>query len=202
MTINAERLPRDIIVVGASAGGVEALIKLFEELPPSFSAIIGAALHRSPIYNLNLAKVLGRRSAMPMKEPHHDEALASGMIYLAPRDHHMLFTDGRVELNRGPKEHFTRPAIDPLFCSAAEAYDRRVVGVLLTGAGSDGVAGMIAIKNRGGIAIVQDPKDARVPMLPITAVVQDHVDLILPLWGIAAALSDLAKGKAIEETPR
>jgi two-component system, chemotaxis family, protein-glutamate methylesterase/glutaminase len=198
MTINAERLARDIIVIGASAGGVEALIKLFEELPPSFSTVIGATLHRHPTYNLNLAKVLGRRSAMPMKEPQHDERLTSGMIYLAPRDHHMLFMKGRVELNRGPKEHFTRPAIDPLFASASAAYGRRVIGVLLTGAGSDGVVGMIAIKNRGGIAIVQDPKEARIPMMPISAVTQDHVDLVLPLAGIAAALGELANGHAIE----
>jgi len=175
------------------------LIKLFDALDSGLPGVIGTALHRHPVFNLNLAKVLGRRTAMRMKEPVHAERMASGTIYLAPRDHHMVFLDGRIELNRGPKEHFTRPAIDPLFISASEAYGPRVVGVLLTGGGSDGVAGLIAIKERGGIAIVQDPKEAKVPIMPMMAVKQDHVDFILPLDGIAEILGRLAKGEAIEE---
>jgi len=176
------------------------LITLFEKLPSSISSVIGTTLHRHPIYNLNLAKVLGRRAAIPIKEPRHEEPLAPGWIFLAPRDHHMVFMDGRVEVNRGPKEHFTRPAIDPLFLSASATCGRRVIGVLLTGGGSDGVAGLLAIKARGGIVIVQDPKEAKIPVMPRMAVTQDHVDLVLPLAGIAAVLPRLAKGEAIEKT--
>jgi two-component system chemotaxis response regulator CheB len=199
MPVNVERTPRDVIVIGASAGGVEALMQLFAAFGSGLPAVIGAALHRHPVFNLNLAKVLGRHASMRMREPEHEERLMSGTIYLAPRDHHMVFLDGRVELNRGPKEHFTRPAIDPLFISASEAYGARVIGVLLTGGGSDGVAGLIAIKGGGGIAVVQDPKEAKIPIMPMTAVKQDHVDLILPLDGMADVLIRLAKGEAIEK---
>jgi two-component system chemotaxis response regulator CheB len=199
MAVNTDRIPRDVIVIGASAGGVEALSTLFEALDSGLPAIVGTALHRHPVFNLNLAKVLGRRAAIRMREPDHDEPMTSATIYLAPRDHHMVFLDGRVGLNRGPKEHFTRPAIDPLFISASEVYGPRVVGVLLSGGGSDGVAGLIAIKRRGGITMVQDPKEAKIPIMPMTAVKQDHVDFILPLDGIAEMLERLAKGEAIEE---
>ena len=174
-------------------------MKLFGAFESGLPAVVGTALHRHPLFNLNLAKVLGRHAAIRMREPEHNERIASGIIYLAPRDHHMIFLDGRIELNRGPKEHFTRPAIGPLFISAAKAYGPRVTGVLLTGGGSDGVAGLIAIKERGGIAIVQDPKEAKVPILPKMAVKQDHVDFILPLDGIADMLVRLAKGEAIEQ---
>ena len=192
--INSERIPRDVIVIGASAGGVEALIQLFSALPAKLPAVIAVVIHRSPLYNLHLSKVLGRHAALPVREPELKESLTTGTIYLAPRDHHMLLKGKQIELNRGPKEHFTRPAVDPLFTSVAEEYGPRVIGVLLTGAGDDGVAGLIAIKLRGGLAIVQEPRDAKMPMMPINALRYDHVDLVLPLTTIPRALAQLVHG--------
>ncbi|HKN87681.1 MAG TPA: chemotaxis protein CheB, partial [Nitrospiraceae bacterium] len=179
--INSENIPRDLIVIGASAGGVEALTELFSSLPIDLPASIAVVIHRSPLYSLHLRQVLGRRSTLPVREPHPHEIMAPGTIYLAPRDHHMVVNGKQLTLNRGPKEHFTRPAVDPLFASAAASYGPRVTGVLLTGAGEDGVAGLIAIKQHGGLGLVQDPKDAKIRSMPLNALRYDHVDLALPL---------------------
>src|SRR5687767_11731384 len=101
--INSERIPRDVIVIGASAGGVEALIHLFSTLPAKLPAIIAVVIHRSPLYNFHLSKVLARHAALPVREPDPNESLTAGTIYLAPRDHHMLVRGKQIELNRGPK---------------------------------------------------------------------------------------------------
>ena len=134
---------------------------------------------------------------MPVREPGPNESLTAGTIYLAPRDHHMQLKDNRIELNRGPKEHFTRPAVDPLFASVARQYGPRDLGVLLTGAGDDGVAGLIAIKHHGGLALVQEPRDAKMPMMPMNALRYDHVDATLSLTAIPAALDQLVHGHPI-----
>ncbi|WP_447983022.1 chemotaxis protein CheB [Nitrospira sp. Nam74] len=195
--INADRIPRDIIVIGASAGGVEALIGIFAGLPAALPAVVAAVIHRSPIYNLHLGPVLGRRATMTVREPEDGEAITAGTIYLAPRDHHMVFTDKHIELNRGPKEHFTRPAIDPLFISAARHYGERVVGLLLSGGGDDGVAGLISIKHGQGVSIVQDPHEAKMPAMPMNALRYDHVDLVVPLSKIPAMLVNLVQGHPV-----
>ena len=195
--INSERICRDIIAIGASAGGVETLIGLFKNLPPKLGAIIVVVIHRSPVYNLHLSKVLGRHATMPVREPEHDETLTEGMIYLAPRDRHMLLRGKQAVLSRGAKEHFTRPAVDPLFTSAAEQYGARVTGVLLTGSGDDGVSGLIAIKHHGGLAVVQDPREAIMPTMPMNALRYDHVDLVLSLMAIPSALTQLVEGQPI-----
>src|SRR5262249_35077317 len=130
--LNPEGIARDVIVVGASAGGVVALTQLFEALPGDIPALIGVVLHRSTSAG-ELVHVLGRRSRLPVIEPSNHCIAKQGVIYLAPPDHHLLFDEGGVTIQRGPKEHGTRPAVDPLFRSAAAAYERRVVGVLLTG---------------------------------------------------------------------
>ena len=135
---------------------------------------------------------------MPIVEPESSLALASGTVYVAPRAQHLVFRDHRLEPHRGAKEHFTRPAIDPLFRSAAERYGERVVGILLTGTGHDGLSGLIAIKARGGFCLVQDPDEAEAPALPMNAVLHDHVDLVLPLDDLAPALVQLAAGKPLD----
>jgi two-component system, chemotaxis family, protein-glutamate methylesterase/glutaminase len=196
--INSSRLQRDIIVIGASAGGIEALTKILSQLPSDLSAVIGIVIHRSPIYNLNLAMVLARKATISMKEPDHGEVVKPGTVYLAPRDHHMIFAKDRIELNRGPKEHFTRPSIDPLFSTAAGQYGQRVIGVLLTGGGDDGVSGLIAIKEQHGLVVIQDPQEAKVPTMPLSALMHDHVDLVLPLEKIPLALVKFVKGESIE----
>jgi two-component system chemotaxis response regulator CheB len=195
--INSERIPRDVIVIGASAGGVEALIQLFSTLPAKLPAVIAVVIHRSPLYNLHLLNVLGRHATMPVREPKPDKSLTAGTIYLAPRDQHMLLKGKQIELSRGPKEHFTRPAVDPLFVSVAEQYGPRVIGVLLTGSGDDGAAGLIAIKHHGGLSLVQDPRDAKMPTMPMNALRYDHVDLVLPLTSIPAAVAQLVQGQPV-----
>jgi two-component system chemotaxis response regulator CheB len=135
-------------------------------------------------------------------EPENDERTRIGRIYVAPRDRHVVMDDGRFCLNRGPRQHFTRPAIDPLFVSAALHYKRQVVGVILSGGGDDGVDGLIAIKAAGGISIAQDPKEAKDPDMPHSAILFDHVDLVLPIAAMAPALLKLAKGDTVDRTPR
>ena len=196
--INSEGIPRDVIVIGASAGGVEALMQLFSGLSADLPASIAVVIHRSPLFSLHLMQVLGRRSTLPVREPKPHETMMPGTIYLAPRDHHMLVKNNHIELSRGPKEHFTRPAVDPLFASAAVAYGARVIGVLLTGAGDDGAAGLIAIKQYGGLGLVQDPQDAKIPFMPLNALRYDHVDLIRPLSAIPTALATLARGGPVQ----
>jgi two-component system chemotaxis response regulator CheB len=198
MTVNETGEKRDVIVIGASAGGVQALLQLLGRLPSDLQAIIGIVLHRAPYYQTQLPFVLGRHCALRVREPSDGEPLEYGCVYVAPRDQHLLFKDGRAHLNRGPREHLTRPAVDPLFRSAAAEFGPRVVGVLLTGYGSDGTPGLIAIKAAGGLSLVQDPHEALHPTMPRRAIAGDDVDAVLPLNGIADALVALASGREIQ----
>ena len=122
----------DIVTIGASAGGVSALRMLFGRIPPDFTATMFVVVHRSPFHGDHLAAVLRGSTQHRLLEPEDRERFETGSIYLAPRDQHLLVEEGRVRVVRDPKEHFTRPAIDPLFRSAAAIYGPRVVGVLLT----------------------------------------------------------------------
>lgn len=196
--INAERQRRDVVVVGASAGGVEALRTLLAPLPADLAAAVAIVIHRSPVYQSKLPIVLGRRARLPVTEPVDGTLFEPGHVYAAPRDQHMIIEDGRLRLNRGPKEHHTRPAIDPLFRSAAESFGPRVVGVLLTGLGDDGVPGLMRIKVAGGLSMVQDPREAAYPTMPRSAIEDDDVDAILSLEQLAHAIVALAAGEALE----
>jgi len=202
--MNPTRQRRDIAVIGASAGGVAALQTIFSALPDPPPGVIAAVLHRSPFFESLLPMVLGFENSLAILEPGHDDPVRPGRIYIAPRDRHLVFNDGRFGLNRGPKEHHTRPAIDPLFCTAAASYGPRVVGVILTGGGDDGVDGLIAIKAANGMSIAQDPDEASHPWMPNNAILYDHVDLVLPLLQIAPALVALARGETLRtrRTPR
>ena len=196
--INEARLKRDVIVVGASAGGVQPLKDLLELLQPDLPATVAIVLHRSPYHETRLPMVLGRHALLSVHEPADRDPLLSGAVYVAPRDQHMIFEDGLVRLNRGAREHHTRPAIDPLFRSAAERYGARVVGVLLSGMGADGVSGLITIKKAGGVSLVQHPGEARFETMPCTAIAEDDVDAMLTVDELASALTALARGEAIE----
>lgn len=196
--INTERMKRDVIVIGASAGGVQPLKDLLRLLPPTLPAMVAIVLHRSPYHETQLPMVLGRHALLSVIEPADRDPILSGAVYVAPRDQHLIFENGCVRLSRGAREHHTRPAIDPLFRSASERYGSRVVGVLLSGMGADGVSGLIAIKRRGGVSLVQHPDEARFETMPCTAIAEDQVDAMLTIDELAGVLPALARGDAIE----
>jgi len=196
--LNSECLKRDVIVVGASAGGVQALMELLASLPADLPATVSIVLHRGSMPG-HLADVLGRRSTLPIIEPSDERQVAKpGTVYLAPADRHLIFGDHGLISHRGPKEHSTRPAVDPLFRSAAALYGKRVVGVVLTGAGDDGVSGLIAITKAGGLALTQDPVEAPMPYMPLYALRHDHVARVFPLKEFGPALTALASGKSFQ----
>jgi two-component system, chemotaxis family, protein-glutamate methylesterase/glutaminase len=188
---------RDIVTIGASAGGVPAIRDLLSHLEPGVSGSLFVVVHRSPFHPSRLAEVIRGRSAHRVVEPADGQAIEPGYVYLAPRDLHLVVEPGRIRLVRGPKEHFTRPAVDPLFRSAAAAYGPRVVGVVLSGGGYDGKAGLLAIKAGCGIAIVQRPEESLAKSMPHHAIVADRVDAILPVVEIARALERLMRGHEI-----
>lgn len=196
--MNAQRIKRDVIVIGASAGGVQPLKDLLALLSPNLQATVAIVLHRSPYHETRLPYVLGRHALLSVLEPGDRDPVLSGAVYVAPRDQHMIFENGCVRLNRSAREHHTRPAIDPLFRSAAERYGPRVVGVLLSGMGSDGVSGLITIKKHGGVSLVQHPGEARFQTMPCSAIAEDDVDAMLTVDELATALAALARGETVE----
>jgi len=184
---------RDIVVLGASAGGIEALSIVVGNLPRDFESAVFIAWHSPPFSRSLLPEVLERSARLPVAHAIHAEPVHNGRVYVAPPDHHMLLEEGRVRLTRGPKENRFRPAVDPLFRSAAYAYGPRVVGVVLSGALDDGTAGLWAIKDQGGKAIVQDPREARHPSMPLSALQHVEIDYKLPAAKIAGTLVALSR---------
>ncbi len=189
----------DIVVLGASAGGVEALGKVVEGLPVDLPAAVFVALHMGGEYSA-LPQILTRSGALPAGHPVPGEPIRKGRIYVAPPDLHLLVGNGRLLLERGPRENRHRPAVDALFRSAAQSYGRRVVGVLLTGNLDDGTAGLLAIKERGGLAVVQDPEEADYPGMPRSAIANVEVDHIVRLAEIPPLLVRLV-GEAVSDEP-
>lgn len=189
----------DIIVIGASTGGVEALMKLAGGLPADLPAAVFVVLHIPPQATSTLPNLLTRAGPLPAAHPVDNEPIRAGRIYIAPPDVHLLVERGRIRVVRGPKENRHRPAVDPLFRSAAQAYGPRVVGVILTGALDDGTAGLLAVKRRGGVAVVQDPDDALFAGMPASALQYVAVDHRPPLSGIAPLLARIAREPAEEE---
>jgi two-component system chemotaxis response regulator CheB len=187
---------KDIIVIGASAGGVEALQRLCAALPADLPACVFVAQHLSPSSKSLLPLLLNRVGPLHAVMPVDGQAIEPGHIYVAGPDMHMLLRDGRVLMRRGPYENRTRPAVNALFRSAAVHYGSRVIGVVLTGLLDDGTEGLIAIKATGGTSVVQDPEDAEWPSMPLNAMKRDHVDRVAPLSEIGPLLSALAREEA------
>src|SRR3954471_4714542 len=183
-------LQRDIVVVGASAGGVEALSELFAGLPAELPAAVFVVLHVAPGGTSVLPQLLGRRTSLPVGAARDDEPVERGRVYVAPPDHHLILSGGRVTLTRGPRENGLGPAIAPLFRSAARAYGARVVGVVLSGALDDGTAGLKMITDAGGAGLVQDPADALYPSMPRHALEYDAPRPV-PIAAMAAAICAL-----------
>src|SRR5262245_17663779 len=200
--INRDRLARDVIVLGGSAGGVVPILSLLESLPPDLPAMIAVVLHRHPYFETHLPKVLGRHARLTVLEPLDGDPIQPGVVYVAPRDQHLLIADGVVRLDRGPRQHRTRPAIDPLFVSAAACYGPRVLGVLFSGLGCDGVSGFLTIKAAGGITLVQQPEEAQYPTMPLRALREDDVDGALNLPALSTAIVALAAGDVFSDGAR
>lgn len=190
----------DIIVIGASAGGVEALTHLVRALPDDLPAAIFVVLHIPSQSTSVLPKILNRAiakqhkgaSSLKASHPKDNQAIQNGQIYVAPPDHHLLVKDGYIRLARGPRENGHRPAVDPLFRTAARIYGQRVVGIVLSGNLDDGTAGLAAVKQRGGLAIVQDPDQALYSGMPCSAIENVEVDYILGVSQIARQVVELA----------
>jgi two-component system chemotaxis response regulator CheB len=188
----------DIIVVGTSAGGIEALQVLVRDLPPDIAAALFVVMHTPPHSPNMLPMILEKVSKLPIKQPSDGESIRRSHIYLAPPDNHMLLEPGKISVAHGPKENRQRPAIDPLFRSASRAYGPRVIGVVLTGMLADGTAGLKVIKSRGGLAIVQDPGTALYPGMPASAINNVEVDHVVPLHLIAPTLAQLVGRRSSE----
>jgi two-component system chemotaxis response regulator CheB len=167
----------------------EAFVAIVRDLPPDLPTAVFVVIHLSPQSPSHLPEILHRYGHLCAGHPHDGEKIRLGRIYVAPLDFHMLIEDGRVRVVRGPRENRHRPAVDPLFRTAAVAYGSWVIGAVLTGALDDGTAGLHAIKERGGIAVVQDPNNALIDSMPRSAMHYVAVDHVLPLAQIGTKLA-------------
>ncbi len=190
---------RDIIVVGTSAGGVEALRALVSGLPRDFPGSVFVVMHTAPDSPGVLAQILDRWGALPARNAENRTRIRPGHVYVAPPDRHLLLEPGVMRVTHGPKENRFRPAIDPLFRSAAQIYGPRVVGVILTGGLDDGTSGLWAVKQLGGMAVVQNPDEAYMPSMPLSALAQVEVDHTLPVTEMAPLLARLATTSVAEQ---
>lgn len=188
-------MPRDIVVIGASAGGSAPLFQIASTLPQDFPAAVLITRHVGAQESV-LPELLNLKSAMQAAHALHGEAIRPGRIYVAPPDRHMIVDRDRLLLSAGPKENYARPAINPMFRSAAFAYGSRVIGVILSGTLDDGTAGMKAVKERGGVTIVQDPDDAQYPSMPSSTLAAIKVDFRLRKTEIAERLIQLTREQA------
>jgi two-component system chemotaxis response regulator CheB len=184
---------RDIIVIGASAGGVEALRRLASLLPADLPAAIFVVLHAWAESRSYLPEILSRAGPLPAQHPTNGDTIVPGRIYIAPPDLHMILEHDRILTIRGPRENASRPAINPLFRSAAAEFGPRVVGVILSGTLEDGIAGLWAVKRCGGIAVVQEPAEAAYAEMPQAALREVSIDHTLPLAEMAQLLFRLAR---------
>jgi two-component system chemotaxis response regulator CheB len=186
-----------IVVIAASAGGLAPLRSIIAALPAPCTAAVFVVMHSGP-YPSILPDLLGRPGVLPAAFARDGDKIEVGHIYVAPPDHHMVLGLVSIQLNQGPKVHYTRPAADPLFISAAEAHGERVMGIVLSGGDSDGAAGLRAITEHGGTALVQHPKEAATPSMPIAAIAADHPDACLTVEEIAKRIrSFCARGTLV-----
>jgi two-component system chemotaxis response regulator CheB len=186
---------RDIIAIGASAGGVEALQKLVSGLPADFPAAVLVVMHLPSQGRSFLPQVLSTSGPLPANEAQDGERIDPGRIYVAPSDYHLLVSRGHIHLIRGPKEGRQRPSINVTFRSVAMAYYERAIGVVMTGMLDDGTAGLWEIKNRGGLAVVQDPDDAVCPSMPVSAMQDVAIDHRATAAEMGSLLNELVRSE-------
>jgi len=182
----------DLIVIGASWGGLNAVGEILSALPAETDAAVVVAQHRAnDAVERGLAGLLGHRAHLPVDDAHDKASIEPRHVYLAPPDYHLLVQPGYFSLSTDERVHFARPSIDVLFESAADAYRERVIGVILTGANEDGAAGLARIKRAGGVAVVQDPRTAERREMPGAALAATAADAVLPLGEIGPFLYGL-----------
>lgn len=191
----------DLVVIGASAGGVEALSEVVRGLPADFPAAVLVVLHFPADGTSMLPLILARRSALPAVHAQDGAEIRPGTIYVAPPDHHLLVAGERIRLGRGPRENGHRPAADPLFRSAAVTRGSAVVGVVLSGTLDDGTAGLGVVRRHGGVTVAQHPDDALYAGMPRTAIEAGVVDHVLPLRDLPELLVRLAHTPPREASP-
>ena len=189
------------MVIGASAGGIAALQVLLGGLPADLNAAVLIVVHTSAQSGNVLDRIFQRACKLPVRYPSDGTRIKKGHVYVAPADCHMIVEDGTIRVVKGPRENLHRPAIDPLFRSAAMSYGRRAIGVVLTGLLDDGTAGLMVIEANGGVSVVQEPADALFAAMPASAAAHVHTARILPLDEIADALVDLTS-EELPETAR
>jgi two-component system chemotaxis response regulator CheB len=195
-------MPTDhIVVVGASAGGVESLIALAASLPADLNAAVFVVMHISPNYVSKLPEIMLRSGAFRAKHPEDGERFQPGWIYVAPPDHHLLIERDRVIVTRGPKENRNRPSVDALFRSAAYYYREQVIGIVLSGALDDGTSGLWNIKRMGGIAITQELEECIVDSMPASAMQQVEVDFSISVTKMGKLLDELIRERQIRKLP-
>jgi two-component system, chemotaxis family, protein-glutamate methylesterase/glutaminase len=183
----------EAVVIGASAGGVEALSELLPALPASLQASLFVVLHLPRERPSLLVEIYEKRCARPVREAEDKEPVVPGTVYFAPPDYHMLIEQKRqIALSADEPVHYSRPSIDVLFESAADVYGDRLLGIILTGGNEDGAAGLHAVHRAGGVTVVQKPDNAKVPLMVLSALQRSPVDFVLPLNEIAALLAALA----------
>jgi two-component system, chemotaxis family, protein-glutamate methylesterase/glutaminase len=197
-----ESSPGRLIAIGASAGGVEALTRLVADLPLQLPAAVVVLLHLSAVVPSHLAYVLARAGGLPATDARDGDLLLPGRILVAPPGQHLVVQHGRARLLAGGRVNWVRPAIDPLFQSAAREYGPRLVAVILTGMLNDGSAGLIAVRQAGGVAVVQDPRDAAHPEMPQNALDAAGADHCVPLREMAPLLVELVRQPPSSRTRR
>ena len=184
-----------IVVVAASAGGIEAISTVLAALPPAFPIPIAVVQHRARGPVSALAEILGKATPLRVKDAESGEAFKAGWVYLAPGNTHLAIKDNRAVLSTGPKVRFARPSADVLFRSAAEVYGRQVIAVVLTGASNDGAHGALLVRQAGGTVIAQDRASSQQFSMPRSAIAAGAVDLVLPVGAIGPRLNFLAAGE-------
>ncbi len=191
----------ELVVVGASWGGLDALGRLLASLPADLDAAVAIAQHRGPSPETSLAALLQARSTLPLREVEDKDSILRGRVHLAPYDYHLLVEPGSFALSTDPPVQFSRPSIDVLFESAADVYGERAVGVVLTGANADGAAGLRRIKECGGFTVVQEPGTADSRILPDAAIAAAQPDRVVPVEEIAPLLVELCGRQPVEAAP-
>jgi two-component system chemotaxis response regulator CheB len=181
----------DILVIGASSGGVKAMLQLVAALPRDLEAAVFVVVHLRAEFASRLPEMLARTGPLPATHAVHGEKIVAGRIYVAPPDNHLMVAPGIVQVVRGPRENGHRPAVDALFRTASAAYGSRVIGVVLTGTMDCGTAGLLSIKARGGLAVVQDPDDAEFSAMPRNALAHVQADRVAPLQALPDVLARL-----------